>query len=71
MNECQDVLKIFHESLKLNHIFHNRFLFYWNLKIFSQLIIKIITYKDHVKNQLKKIKDNVFSYEHLIQLDIV
>ena len=51
MNEYQDVSKIFHESLKLNHIFHNKFLRYWNLKIFSQLIIRIITYKDHVENQ--------------------
>ena len=51
MNEYQDVLKKFHESLKLNHIFHNKFLCYWNTKIFSQLIIRIITYKDHGENQ--------------------
>jgi len=51
MNEYQDVSKIFHESLKLNRIFHNKFLYYWNLKIFSQLIIRRITYKDHVENQ--------------------
>jgi len=72
MNGYQNDFQIFHGNQKQDHIFHNKPLRHYFLKIYSQIISVISAYKDPVENQhMEKIIDKFVTGFFVVILGIL